>query len=130
MLEQACAKALSYTKNLSYKTVKSVIPTIIFNNLYTRAGMLNVWKVDPVTRDSIAGATFNLKDADGNEPTLYHKPRTNEHSTDASSAEQEGFTEKVSSIVTGASGRFSVNRHQPRYGKCHLLPGRKPSLGL
>ena len=28
-LEQACAKALSYTKNPSYKTVKSVIPTII-----------------------------------------------------------------------------------------------------
>lgn len=29
MLEQACAKALSYTKSPSYKTVKSVIPTII-----------------------------------------------------------------------------------------------------
>lgn len=28
-LEQACAKALSYTRNPSYKTVKSVIPTII-----------------------------------------------------------------------------------------------------
>lgn len=28
-LEQACAKALSYTKNPSYKTVRSVIPTII-----------------------------------------------------------------------------------------------------
>ena len=28
-LEQACAKALSYTKSPSYKTVKSVIPTII-----------------------------------------------------------------------------------------------------
>lgn len=87
---------------------ESAYQTIIFNNLYTRAGMLNVWKVDPVTRDGIARATFNLKDADGNAPTLYHKPSTNEYSTDASSAEQEGFTEKVSSIVTGASGRFSV----------------------
>lgn len=29
MLEQACAKALSYTKNPGYKTVKSVMPTII-----------------------------------------------------------------------------------------------------
>lgn len=87
---------------------ESAYQTIIFNNLYTRAGMLNVWKVDLVTRDGIAGATFNLKDADGNAPTLYHKPSANEYSTDASSAEQEGFTEKVSSIITGASGRFSM----------------------
>lgn len=87
---------------------ESAYQTIIFNNLYTRAGMLNMWKVDPATRDGIAGVTFNLKDTDGNAPTLYHKPSTNEYSTDASSAEQEGFTEKVSSIVTGASGRFGV----------------------
>lgn len=37
MLEQACAKALSYTKNPSYKTVKSVIPTIIADEARTTA---------------------------------------------------------------------------------------------
>lgn len=81
--------------------------TVAFNNVYTRAGMLNVWKVDSVSHDGIQGVIYQLKYEDGHAPNLYHRPGTSDYSTD-DNAQQEGYTEQVSQIETDAQGRFSV----------------------
>lgn len=81
--------------------------TVAFNNVYTRAGMLNVWKVDSVSHDGIQGVIYQLKYEDGHSPSLYRKPGTSNYSTD-DNAQQEGYTEQVSQIETDAQGRFSV----------------------
>lgn len=98
--------------SVSPDSVASDLPTaayktVAFSNVYTRAGMLNVWKVDSVSHDGIPGVSYRLTYEDGHAPNLFRKPGTSSYSTD-DNAQQEGYTESVSSIETDAQGRFSV----------------------
>ncbi len=92
--------------------------TVSFNNLYTQVGTINVWKVDAVTHDGIAGVSFNLSTKDGWTPPIYCKPGTAEYSTD-SAALSDGY-EEVSSIETDASGRFSMHLSSAQYTTYYL----------
>lgn len=83
--------------------------TVEFENLYVKAGLLTVHKIDSVTENGLKNVSFKLSLANGGDLQLYQKPGTSYYSTD-NNANKDGYTTPVPDniITTDSNGYFYV----------------------
>ena len=83
--------------------------TVEFENLYVKAGLLTVHKVDSVTNNGLKNVSFRLSLENGNPLKLYQMPGTSYYSTD-NNAVDDGYTVPApdNTITTDANGYFYV----------------------
>ena len=88
---------------------KASYQTVEFENLYVKAGLLTVHKVDSATNNGLKNVSFRLSLENGNPLKLYHMPNTSYYSTD-NNAVKDGYTELAedNTLVTDSNGYFYV----------------------
>ena len=102
----------SYASDVPDEAVQSVA----LQNIYVKAGLLTVAKLDSNTGNGIRDVAFRLTHENNPELTVYKKPGTNEYTT---SQQEEGYTERVEDnlVTSGPNGYF-----------LHQAGGRRPAL--
>ena len=96
-------KVTSYAGDVPDAAVQSVA----LQNIYVKAGLLTVAKLDSNTGNGIRDVAFRLTHENDPELTVYKKPGTNEYTT---SQQEAGYTERVEDnlVTSGPNGYFYI----------------------
>ena len=96
-------RVASYASDVPDEAVQSVA----LQNIYVKAGLLTVAKLDSNTGNGIRDVAFRLTHESDPELTVYKKPGTNEYTT---SQQEKGYTERVEDnlVTSGPNGYFYI----------------------
>jgi hypothetical protein len=96
-------RVASYASDVPDEAVQSVA----LQNIYVKAGLLTVAKLDSNTGNGIRDVAFRLTHENDPELTVYKKPGTNEYTT---SQQEKGYTERVEDnlVTSGPNGYFYI----------------------
>ena len=96
-------KVASYASDVPDNAVQ----TVAMQNIYVKAGLLTVAKLDSNTGNGIREVAFRLEHEDGTALSLYKKPGTSEYTT---SDREAGYTELVrdNTVRSGPNGYFYI----------------------
>ena len=85
----------------------NAVQTVALQNIYVKAGLLTVAKLDGNTGNGLRDVAFRLRHESDAALVLYRKPGTNEYTT---SEQEEGYTERVTDNIvrSGPSGYFYI----------------------
>ena len=96
-------RVASYASDVPDEAVQSVA----LQNIYVKAGLLTVAKLDSNTGNGIRDVAFRLTHESDPELTVYKKPGTNEYTA---SQQEKGYTERVEDnlVTSGPNGYFYI----------------------
>lgn len=83
----------------------NAVQTVALQNVYVKAGLLTVAKLDGNTGNGLRDVAFRLRHESETALVIYKKPGTNEYTT---SEQEEGYTERVTDNIvrSGPNGYF------------------------
>lgn len=101
--EGISAKVTSYASDVP----DAAVQIVALQNIYVKAGLLTVAKLDSNTGNGIRDVAFRLEHEDDTALSLYRKPGTNEYTT---SDQEAGYTELVTDNMmrSGPNGYFYI----------------------